>query len=166
MLPINCVPWKIWLLIASHAFTGVVRLKLKLCLSCFFLCLGLDVSANHFLRWSLQWRQDSLCPKFLFGPSRPCTGSWTFCLRDLLVFFLMVSVTILTAYFGGITIYRWIWSGFIPIFIYPQLGSYFLISWSLIFKMAFYSWNQDLSTITGYPDDMILGLVYGMDWLV
>lgn len=99
---------------------GTVKTQAVLVL--FLLLPGIGRICESLRRWFLQWRQNSLYPKFLFGPSRPCAGSWTFCLRDLLVFFLMVSITILTAYFGGITIYRWIWSGFIPISIYSQSG--------------------------------------------
>ena len=58
----------------------------------------------------------------------------SFIFSALLVFDFMVSATLLTAYFGGISIYKWIWSRSIPISRYSHSGYYFLISRSFILR--------------------------------
>lgn len=55
----------------------------------------------------------------------------------------------------------WLYSNFY-IFLVRIILSYFL---EFDLEIAFYSWNQDLSTITSYPDDMILGR-YGLIYII
>ena len=137
--------------IDSHAFTGVVRLKLKLCLSCFFFCLGLYVSANHFFVDSYSGDKIAFTPNSFLVPVD-------------LVQEVELSAEISTGIFlGGLCHHIqmnmiWLYSNF---YIFPVriILSYFL---EFDLKIAFYSCSQNLSMITSYPDDMILGLVYGM----
>jgi len=78
-----------------------------------------------------------------------------FLLRDLLVFFLIVSTTLLTTYFGGITIYKWTWSLFIPnLYTFPIriIFPYFL---QFYFQITFYSGYQNHTSVSGYSDDMV-----------
>ena len=93
----------------SHAFTGVVRSKLKLYLSCFFLFLWPYVSLDNFFVYFYRWYKIPSAPNafsipiYLFHESKPPTY------RDLLVFFLMASTTLHMVCFGGIIINRGPW---------------------------------------------------------
>ena len=88
-----------------------------------------------------------------------------FLLRDLLVFFLMVSATLLTAYFRKNDHIQMNMS-----FLYFYL---YILPFRIIFsnllklcpQVALYPGDQYSSQVSGDPDDMILGFVYSMGYL-
>lgn len=106
-------------IIDTHTLIDVVLSKFKLRLSCIFLLLHLYVFLDYLFVHSyhgnkIAFRHIPLSSQYTFFKKA------SFIFSALLVFVFIVSITLLTVYFGGIIIYEWIWSFFIPIYRYSH----------------------------------------------
>ena len=148
-------------IIDSHAFTDVVRSKLKLRLSCFFLFLGLDVSSDDVFIDSNRRDKISFSPNTLFVPID------FFQERKL---FTQCSAAVLFDGFNNHA-YRIFWGyhhiQMDMILFYPHLNVdpvriNFPDFLQFYFQITFDSGYDDFPAIAGNPNYMVLGFVYGM----
>jgi len=149
-------------IIDTHAFTGVLFSKLKLCLFCLFLFLGLDVSLNYFFVYSYRRYKIPFTSNAFSVP----------------IYFLQESKKLSAERSAGILFegfhyftYGILWWDYhiqmnmILLYSHLYILPIRIISSDLLkfnFQITFYTGDQNLPQIARDPDNMILGLLYGM----